>query len=74
MSYNEQLYIEVVQAHFKLNMSVEEIVRMLKIDIKGYRHQTHEGKIMFTNPKTAIETIIECEKQAHLQALNFEYK
>lgn len=69
---NEIIYIEVVQAYFKLGFSVDEITQMLKVNLSKYLHQTHEGKIRFTNPKTAVEAIIECEKQAHLQALNFD--
>lgn len=69
---NEQIYIDVVQAHFIGGYSIDEIVSMFRIDISKYRHQTHEGKIMFSSPKAAVQAIIDCEKQAHIQALNFE--
>lgn len=68
---NEQLYIDVIEAYFVLKFSREEIVEMYKHKLKKYKHQTHDGKLMFTSPLNAVDQIIECEKQAHLQALNF---
>lgn len=73
MSRNEIIYMEVVQAHFKLGFSIDEIAKMLKSNLLLYRHQTHEGLVRFTNPKTAAETIIECEKKAHIQALDYNH-
>jgi len=70
---NEIIYMEVVQAHFRLGFSIEEIVSMYKGKLLAYRHLTHEGKIKFMNAKTACEAIIECEKKSHLQALNFNH-
>lgn len=72
LDFNSMIYSKVVQLHFINEATDLEIVRIIGINqLLKYEHLRHSSTLMFDNALEVIQTIINCETQAHKEAKRY---
>lgn len=65
------VYVDIIQAHFRQQMPLQEMIEKYSKKLGKYEHHTHDKVIKFKRPADAIYAIIECETIAHKLAKKF---